>query len=73
MDCKVPNIKVIAVSSTVDKMTDEQRAYITHYFQGVDVSELGRLAVRKTNDGTIYSIGGVTTFRGLRYDGPDLQ
>ncbi|XP_042241120.1 uncharacterized protein LOC121878774 [Homarus americanus] len=40
--------------------------------QGVDVSELGRLAVR-INDASVHTIPGVTTFRGLVYTGLDFQ
>nr|XP_053657549.1 uncharacterized protein LOC128706619 [Cherax quadricarinatus] len=38
--------------------------------QGVDVSELGRLSLRKTNGE--YKIPGLTTFKSLRYTGQDF-
>ncbi|XP_045614864.2 uncharacterized protein [Procambarus clarkii] len=40
--------------------------------QGVDVSELGRLAIG-TLSGATYKIPGVTTFKGLTYNGLDLR
>ncbi|XP_071538217.1 uncharacterized protein [Panulirus ornatus] len=57
------NMRVQGDISLVDEST----------VQGVDLSELGRVSVRVTDDGRVYTIPGVTTFKGLKYSGLHFQ